>query len=194
MKLTDLLAEKRQAVLDRWVEHIIAGYPQETSNFLRSQKDRFSNPVGHAIIEGTGAILDGITQALSHPGQAAPAVSGYLDSILRVRAVQGFAASSAVSFIFELKGVARSVLGSAAQGPGMNAELTAFDKEVDRLALLSFDIFMQCREKVLQLKADELERQTFRLLQQARLIKSQEEENKENAPEGGKKEEGEVTR
>lgn len=198
MRLKDLLAEKRQAMLDQWVDHIIAGYPQETSSFLRSQKDRFNNPVGHTIIEGTGAILDEIAKALSHPGEdAGQAVAGYLDSILRVRAVQGFTASSAVGFVFELKGIIRNVLGPAAQQPGMHDQLAAFDKEVDKLALLSFDIFMKCREKIYELKAGEFERQTYRLLQQARLIKSQEEEKKEEkekAPGGGKKEEGEVTR
>jgi len=38
------------------------------------------------------------------------------------------------------------------------------------LGLLAFDIFMRCREKLYDIKANEMRHMTFRLLQQANLI------------------------
>ena len=37
------------------------------------------------------------------------------------------------------------------------------------MALLAFDQFMACREKLYDLKANELRRQTYRLLQRAKI-------------------------
>jgi hypothetical protein len=52
----------------------------------------------------------------------------------------------------------------------MAEELAAFDAAIDDLALFSFDIYMKCREKIYELKANEARSMTFRLLQQAKLI------------------------
>jgi hypothetical protein len=41
---------------------------------------------------------------------------------------------------------------------------------VDQLALVAFDQFMGCREKLYDLKTNELHRQTYRLLQRAKII------------------------
>jgi len=39
------------------------------------------------------------------------------------------------------------------------------------MALISFDIYMKCREKIYELKTDELRRMTYRLLQKANLVR-----------------------
>ena len=43
-------------------------------------------------------------------------------------------------------------------------ELLELESRIDELALLSFNIFMKYREKIYDLKANELKKQTFRLL------------------------------
>jgi hypothetical protein len=40
-----------------------------------------------------------------------------------------------------------------------------FDSRVDALALKTFDLYMNCREKVYELKTNELKRNTSRLMQ-----------------------------
>jgi hypothetical protein len=76
-----------------------------------------------------------------------------------------------VAFIFQLKKIVRRALGTEIlQQQGMTAELEAFDSAVDDLALYAFDLYMKCREKIYDLKANEARNMTFRLLQQARLI------------------------
>ena len=47
------------------------------------------------------------------------------------------------------------------------------EDEIDGLGLLAFDIFMQCREKLYDIKANEMRHMTFRLLQQANLVSEQ---------------------
>ena len=96
--------------------------------------------------------------------------TAFLDGIVRIRAVQDFAPSQAVSFIFVLKGVVRGELKNELLENRFSEELAAFDSAVDVLALFAFDIYMKCREKIYELKAKEATNMTFRLLQQARII------------------------
>jgi hypothetical protein len=103
-------------------------------------------------------------------------VSAFLDSIIRIRAIQDFTPSEAVAFIFHLKKVIRQELGGEVlKQPGMSDELSTFDTAIDDLALYAFDLYMRCREKIYDLKAQESKNATFRLLQKAKLITKDEE-------------------
>jgi len=84
--------------------------------------------------------------------------------------VQEFAPSEALGFIFQLKDVVRKVLAKAPQHPAAANELDVFDSAVDDLALFAFDLYMQCREKIYDIKAKEARSLTFRLLQKAQII------------------------
>ncbi len=162
MKLKDVLREKKPAILKRWFDVILETYPAETADFLKGQKDRFTGPVGYTIYEGIDALIDGLIEEM--PLEKA---SPFLDSIIRIRAVQDFSPSQAVAFIFQLKRIIREELMDEAHGTLYAGALSAFESKIDALALVSFDIYMKCREKIYELKANEARNMTFRLLQRA---------------------------
>ena len=166
MNFKNKLLEKKSAILKKWFDAVAETYPENTASFLKKQKAQFTNPVGYTLAEG----LEGLFNALLQ-GVIPDAVSTFLDGIVRIRAIQDFTPSEAVAFVFHLKKIARQELGNAfLQQPGMTEELAAFDSAIDDLALFSFDIYMKCREKIYELKANEARNMTFRLLQQAKLI------------------------
>lgn len=165
MNLKDVLSEKRSAILKRWFDVILETYPADTSIFLKKQKDRFANPVGATISQGIENIFDELLQ-----GGDMEKVSPFLDNIVRIRAVQDFTPSGALTFIFNLKKVIREELESEADKTPILKDLTALESRIDDLALLSFNIYMQCREKLYDIRANEVKSSTFRLLQRANLI------------------------
>jgi hypothetical protein len=166
MNLNQYLIEKKSAILKKWFDVVVETYPNETSSFLKKQKAQFTNPVGYTLSEGLEHLFD----SLLH-GMLPDTVSRFLDSIVRLRAIQDFSPSEAVTFIFRLKNVVRQELGSELlQQQALIEELSAFESSVDDLALYAFDLYMKCREKIYELKANEAKNMTFRLLQQARLI------------------------
>ena len=177
MNLEGLLTHKRSTILKKWFNVVIETYPPETALFLKSQKDRFSNPVGSTILQGIEDIFSEIFQDIN-PEK----VSTYLDNIIRIRAVQDFTPSQAISFIFLLKNVIREELDKEIREHGLSKELLALESRIDELALLAFDIFVQCREKIYELKAMELNNQTYSLLKRAKLIIDLEEQ--ESCPKG----------
>jgi hypothetical protein len=166
MKLETFLAQKKHAIIQDWFERVIETYPPDTSKFLKSQKDPFANPVGRTVLRGLEAVFD---ELLS--GMNPEVVNSFLDPVIRIRAVQNFTPSRAVAFIFSLKKVIRGHLRGA-PGDQENAwDLPGFESRIDDLGLMAFDIYMECREKLYELKANEVRNRTFKALEKANLVK-----------------------
>lgn len=164
MSLREILFAKRSNIIRQWFDEILSSYPSDTVNFLKSQKDPFSNPVGNTIRQG---IEDLFNELIGD--SPIFELSPMLDNIIRIRAVQDFTPSQAVFFIFGLKDILRRELKEELKN-GLSQEYMDFEKRIDNLALLSFDLFIQCREKIYELKAKEVKDMTFKLLERAKII------------------------
>ena len=166
MDIKDLLSEKRTDIVRGWFDLILKTYPQETAIFLKDQKDMFANPVGQTILSGIEDLFDEIVN-----GPDSEKVNEYLDNIIRVRAVQDFSPSGAIGFLFLLKKVIRDELVADIRRYDLFEELLVVESGIDDLAGISFDIFMKCREKLYDLKANEVRNWTCRLLKRANMVK-----------------------
>jgi len=178
MNLKDLLLEKKSAIIKKWFDLIIDNYPADSSNFLKKQKNRFSNPIGCTISES----IDSLFGEIVH-GVDSEKVFPLLNDVIKIMAVQDFFPSKAVSFVFLLKQVIREELGNDIKKKQLLDELVSYESQIDDLALLSFDIYMKCRERIYEIKADEVRRMTFRLLQRANLICEIQDQDKDPGPE-----------
>ncbi|MBW2228632.1 MAG: hypothetical protein JRG99_15335, partial [Deltaproteobacteria bacterium] len=49
-------------------------------------------------------------------------------------------------------------------------ELLLFESKIDRLSLIAFNLYVQCREKIYELKANEMKNRTFRAFERAGLV------------------------
>jgi hypothetical protein len=165
MKLEDLLTEKRSAIIKKWRERIIESYPENTQRFLKKEKDQFSNPVGMVIKSETEILFDELTTE-GDLGRA----SSSLDNLIRVRAIQDFKPSQAVAFVLQLKSIIREEMGKHALENGSLGELEALENRIDKAALLAFDIYTECRQKIYELRVNEVKNQVGRLLERANLV------------------------
>ena len=88
-----------------------------------------------------------------------------LNDIVKVRAVQDITAGEAVSFPFLLKKILREECpAEVSHYPDEYANLEA---RIDEMALLAFDLYMQSREKLFEIKYNEAKRSAF-MLERAR--------------------------
>ena len=171
MTLWDLLAHKKSALVKRWFDIVMEPYPADTSGILKNQKKQFTNPVGYTISHGLENIFD---KLINEQGADFEGMVPFLDSIVRIRAVQDLKPSQALSFVFHLRNAIREELASETKE--FCAEMATLESRIDAIALISFDIYVQCREKVYELKANEVKNRTFRLLQMANLVSEVHEE------------------
>ena len=146
--LNEALVSKREAVLERWFRAVLATYPEETARFLAGGADRFANPVGQTVRDGLARLYDRFVADVP-----VSELSAAIDGIVRIRAVQEFAPSAAVGFVYTLRGILREELSDAALG---SDEQTVLENGIDRLALVAFDVYMQCREKIFDIRVREI--------------------------------------
>jgi hypothetical protein len=153
MTLARLLQENKDAIVRRWLDDVLAMYPGAYAAVLRREQDPFANPVGQSLRLGLAGIFVAVVDGADF-GMAQP----YLAGIIKIRAVQELTASQAVDFVFRLKEAVRAELGAAAAEGPLAAELVQFERRVDRIALAAFDVFVQCREQVCELRINEVKR------------------------------------
>ena len=149
--MKNTLTDRKKDIVGKWVELILGTY--ESAEFFKTQKDRMANPVGVNVAEGLRKIFDLLLE------EAEPAsLSEPLDQVIRIRAVQDFSPSQAVSFMFVLKDVIRKEL--AKEDIAFPEELDAFEARIDQTVLQAFDIYMACRERLFQIRLRELQKGT----------------------------------
>jgi len=165
MEVEKLLLQKKPPILKRWLQLIMESYPADARRFLKKQKDQFANPVGHTLSKEIGGLYDELLQGIDRERS-----SLILDRIIRIRAIQDFSPSQALSFIFLLKRVIREEIETEIQEERLSDELWRFESGIDELALMAFDIYMKCREKIYELRANEAKNQVSRLLIRKGLI------------------------
>ena len=155
--LREELAEYRDRIQADWMERILADYPEQTVGFLRGQLDPFANPVGAALREEVGVLLDGVldpTFDLDRLGSA-------LDRIIRVRALQDFAPSKAIGFVLDLK----RVVATSLRDPLDSSDRSELDHRIDRLALMAFDVYSACREQVHEIRVQSIRNRSITVLE-----------------------------
>ena len=104
MNLETLLAEKKKAVVRKWIDQVLESYG--SPEFFKKQKDRFANPIGSTISDGLAKLYAALVENKN------------LDDI--------------------------------------TASLEALDARIDKLALMAFDIYMNCRERLHQIRVNEV--------------------------------------
>ena len=169
MVLKHLLSQKRAAILERWFQLILETYPADSSRLLKQDKDRFANPVGYTISQEIKTLYEELLQ-----GMNTDRLATCLDNIIRIRSVQDFLPSQAVAFIFLLKRAVREELASENKEKGAVEELLEFESRIDKLVLLALDTYMKCREKVFEIRVNEVKAErerALKLLERANLVR-----------------------
>jgi hypothetical protein len=149
MDLESFLSEKKKAVVQRWIDQVLDSYGAPT--FFKKQKDRFANPVGATISDS----LEKLYTVLSENQDLAEAAKP-LEDMIKIRAVQDFVPSQAVSFVYLLKNIVRQELAREKKLAEMLASLEALDARIDKVALMAFDFYMDCRERLHQIRVNEV--------------------------------------
>ncbi len=163
--LEKILEQKKSAILKKWFERTAQTYASDTAEFIKNNTDRFSNPVGGTMQSS----LKGLLNQLIH-GVDRETVRAHLDPVIRIRAAQYFSPRQATAFIFFLKQICRETLSKELHDSKFAAEFVEFESEVDELCLMAFDIYMQCREKIFRISANETRNRTFKAFERAGLV------------------------
>ncbi len=165
MSLIDLLRQRREGILDKWTDCVVATYEPQATAHLKNQRDRFLNPIGSAMKENLADIFD---RLLNNGGQD----RGLPKDLIKIRAVQDFDPSKALAFIFQLKKIIVEELADNLEKTEIQQEYAGICERIDGIALDCFDIYMECREQLGQIKVNEFKRRYQKLLERTCLFES----------------------
>jgi hypothetical protein len=153
MKLLSLLLERKTSLTERWLQRLFESYSPTTAIFLKKEKNRFDNPMGHQLSQGLERILETLVRESDREQ-----VMAALDEVIRVRALQNFSPSQALAFIFLLKNVIREELAQELKGGQFSQELQEVESRIDGMALLGFEVYTQRREKLCDIRVTEIKK------------------------------------
>lgn len=165
MRLAELLEHRKADIIEMWLDLILKSYPPDTTQFYKCQSDPFANPVGATTRKGLAKVFNEILGNMDHD-----AISASLDTIIRIRAIQNFSPSEAIAFIIELKRILKNALKKELKHSDQLTGLTQLEDRIDRVLLIGFDIYMQCREKINELKVSTERDKIYKAFYRAGLI------------------------
>jgi len=150
LSLKDLLTKHKAAILEKWYHLILETYPANTATMMRKDKNQFTNPVGATLSREIEVLFKNLCA-----GSQDEECQSSLDSILKIRSVQDFSPSKAVGFIFLLKRAIGETLKNEMCKESVMDEWMKFQSRIDDLALQAFDIYMDCREKICEIRINQ---------------------------------------
>jgi hypothetical protein len=133
----------RDPIVEKWIASALQSYPSASVPFLSAEDDPFRNPVGHTLRQSLTTLFEELRGDME-----TERITPALDALIRIRAVQDLTASQAVGFVFLLKPILREL--APLDG--------SLNDRIDRLALMAFDKYMQCREQLADIRANEGQR------------------------------------
>nr|NJM01216.1 hypothetical protein [Desulfobacula sp.] len=157
MDLKQALGQNKESFIKKWFQATIDTYPPQSAKILGKDSNRFDNPIGAITHEALAEVFNQILNDFTPES-----LEKALDPVIRIRAVQAFSASRAVSFVYALKDIGEALLDAGV--------IREFDRLVDQIALASFNRFMKCREEIFLLKAVESKRRIHRAFERAGLV------------------------
>lgn len=159
MKLAEILTSRTDDIARRWFERVLDTYPPETAKLWKSRRDAFQNPVAHIM---DGALKGLVVEVVRW--QDADAIAAHITDIVRIRSVQDFPPSKALSFVYLFKGIVRELC----EKHGIDdEERRTYESRVDNMALIAMDVYAECKRLIYQMRVDEFKRTYHRVFQAA---------------------------
>ena len=149
MDLAEAFRNYEDKIVRQWVDYTLSSY--KSSTFFKKGPDKFSNPVGGNTREALGQLFKLLARNADPAEFVAP-----LDQIMRIRSIQEFTASEAVSPIHAVKHITREILAKDSERKQFIADLYDFEFSVDLAVLAAFDLYMQCREQLYKVRIKEI--------------------------------------
>lgn len=149
MDLAEGFRNHREKIVNKWVEYTLSTYA--SSGFFVKEHDKFANPVGGNIRQALGTLFK-----LLAKGADSKEFIPSLEQIMSIRSVQEFTPSQAVAPLNAVKHITREVFAADKERKHLVGELYDFEFAVDLAMLAAFDIYMQYRERLYQVRINEI--------------------------------------
>ena len=160
--ICDILRQRREIILKEWGKSALDFYGNAVFNNIKKDGDRFGNPLVYTISTALETILDELID-----GIRTAKTDEALEDVVKIRSLQSEKPSKALDFLFRLKTIIENQLHIAESDNAGNENTKEIYSALDELILSAFDIFMRCREKIYEIRSNEIKRRSYKLWERA---------------------------
>ncbi len=165
-RLKSVLSAHEKALTDAWFERMLLAYPEASRKYFARVQKEFTNPVGANLYHS----LEALCHELLKEEPNSDAVYDHLQMILRIKAVQEVDASKALSFVPAFKQIIqRECAAEIKDGVIQLPDLLAFFDELDTVTLFAFNLYMESRDLIYDMRLAQI-KETNDILVRANLL------------------------
>lgn len=168
MDALEILRNHKKEMASKWTEAVFATYPIETTGFLRTRNDPFTNPVAHMTRQAADAIID----ALNGEEVDQDEVKRAVERFIKLRAVQKFSPGQSMAVFYLMKPILRETVLPDMLANGRLQEYLEMESRLDTIALLAFDLYTASRETICEARIKEIRNQHSQLAKWAQRLES----------------------
>jgi len=162
MMIFDILRQRREIILGEWQQSALDFFAAGAFKPARKKADQFSNPLVYTISAALETIFDELTN-----GVRTVKTDEALEDVIKIRSLQSDKPSTALAFLFSFKKTIADQLKNLKNEEIKNDETENIFSALDDLILTAFDIFMRCREKIYEIRSNEIKRRSYKLWERA---------------------------
>lgn len=158
----DVLRQRRDIILKEWRKSALDFYTAGAFKPAQKSVDRFGNPLVYTVTTALETILDELINRVK-----TARTEEALEDIVKIRSLQSEKPSAALDFLFRLKKIFKDNLKDVRNEKDDIEEIEKLDSALDKLILTAFDIFMKSREKIYEIRSNEIKRRSYKLWERA---------------------------
>ena len=158
-RLDQWFSERGEEIRTAWLDQTVAWYSKVYRDFIQDQRNPFANPTGAILRVGIDRLFAALVE-----GAGVEPCREILNPMIRLKAVQDGPPSQALAFLPDLKTILHAQLRDQSQAEGFRQAMTEMERRIDAITLLAFDVYLECRETIYQLRVGEMKRSVARLL------------------------------
>ena len=162
MSLKDQIRERKGKILKQWYQEVLESYPPQARIMIQSTADRFDNPIGFTLHDGIREILAALIDE-----KTLEEIDPALALVIKLKAIQEKTDSSPMDFLYTLKRIIREHCGAYSGSFTAVKELLELEDRIDQIMERAQSIFVDSREKLLELQVNEMKNKTHMLRRMA---------------------------
>ncbi len=144
-------------ILKDWLDTFLSIFPTDKNNFLKKNKDSFTNPIRGIASVSLKNILDEILNDFDEKK-----IQKELDAVLRIVAIQEMSPSLSLSFILPLKKIIKK--------HDKKSVLKDMETKIEKTLFMAFDVFVLIREQIYKLRAEHVRNRTLNILERKNVL------------------------
>lgn len=153
------LKARVQVIQEKFLDVFSSAYTVSPASPSAGAGDPFCDPVRATFHNCGPKLIEWVVD-----GENTEEVKESLMNIIRIRSVQTYTPSETVSFILALKRIFRDTIYTSLEEGDREGLFLLFESRIDRLLLMALDCYVQCHDKIGQIRINEAKAERDRLL------------------------------